>query len=72
MLGTDYPFPLGEHFPGSLIESVEEFDQTLKVFIFLLKILHHLSNKFQLNSKEKLLYENALKFLNVDHSRFAK
>ncbi len=50
MLGTDYPFPLGEHFPGSLIESVEEFDQTLKVFIFLLKILHNLTNKFQLNS----------------------
>lgn len=30
MLGTDYPFPLGELQPGSLIESVEEFDETLK------------------------------------------
>lgn len=30
MLGTDYPFPLGELQPGSLIESVDEFDGTLK------------------------------------------
>lgn len=33
MLGTDYPFPLGELQPGTLIESVEEFDETLKVLI---------------------------------------
>ena len=25
-LGSDYPFPLGEHVPGSLIESIAEFD----------------------------------------------
>lgn len=31
MLGTDYPFPLGELQPGKLIESMEEFDDTLKV-----------------------------------------
>ena len=31
MLGTDYPFPLGELQPGSLIESMDEFDDTLKV-----------------------------------------
>uniref|UniRef100_A0A3B4U8G2 2-amino-3-carboxymuconate-6-semialdehyde decarboxylase n=1 Tax=Seriola dumerili TaxID=41447 RepID=A0A3B4U8G2_SERDU len=30
MLGTDYPFPLGELQPGSLIESMDEFDETLK------------------------------------------
>ncbi|TMS06571.1 Cyclin-T2 [Larimichthys crocea] len=30
MLGTDYPFPLGELQPGSLIESMDEFDDTLK------------------------------------------
>uniref|UniRef100_A0A3Q3GKL3 2-amino-3-carboxymuconate-6-semialdehyde decarboxylase n=1 Tax=Labrus bergylta TaxID=56723 RepID=A0A3Q3GKL3_9LABR len=30
MLGTDYPFPLGELQPGSLIESMEEFDDKLK------------------------------------------
>lgn len=34
MLGTDYPFPLGELQPGSLIESMDEFDDTLKVTIF--------------------------------------
>lgn len=31
MLGSDYPFPLGEHHPGKLIESVEELDDELKV-----------------------------------------
>lgn len=31
MLGTDYPFPLGELEPGSLIESTDDFDDTLKV-----------------------------------------
>uniref|UniRef100_A0A3P8XGU4 2-amino-3-carboxymuconate-6-semialdehyde decarboxylase n=1 Tax=Esox lucius TaxID=8010 RepID=A0A3P8XGU4_ESOLU len=30
MLGTDYPFPLGELQPGSLIESMKEFDDDLK------------------------------------------
>lgn len=34
MLGTDYPFPLGELEPGSLIESMDEFDAKLKVKIF--------------------------------------
>lgn len=35
MLGSDYPFPLGEHLPGSLIESVVEFDTQLKVLIII-------------------------------------
>ncbi|XP_070587346.1 2-amino-3-carboxymuconate-6-semialdehyde decarboxylase isoform X2 [Erythrolamprus reginae] len=30
MLGTDYPFPLGEHEPGKLIESMDDFDEQLK------------------------------------------
>ncbi|KAK2850435.1 hypothetical protein Q7C36_009218 [Tachysurus vachellii] len=30
MLGTDYPFPLGELEPGTLIESMCEFDSTIK------------------------------------------
>ncbi|KAF4086735.1 hypothetical protein AMELA_G00087760 [Ameiurus melas] len=30
MLGTDYPFPLGELEPGTLIESMHEFDGALK------------------------------------------
>ncbi|KAK7109482.1 2-amino-3-carboxymuconate-6-semialdehyde decarboxylase-like [Littorina saxatilis] len=30
VLGSDYPFPLGEHHPGKLIESMEEFSQVEK------------------------------------------
>ncbi|XP_020144097.1 2-amino-3-carboxymuconate-6-semialdehyde decarboxylase isoform X2 [Microcebus murinus] len=30
ILGTDYPFPLGELEPGKLIESMEEFDEETK------------------------------------------
>jgi len=29
-LGSDFPFPLGEHVPGRLIESVADFDQQTK------------------------------------------
>ncbi|MEZ4872046.1 MAG: amidohydrolase family protein [Bdellovibrionales bacterium] len=29
-LGTDYPFPLGEHVAGSLIESMEQFSENTK------------------------------------------
>ncbi|MCB9556561.1 MAG: amidohydrolase [Deltaproteobacteria bacterium] len=29
-LGSDYPFPLGEHHPGKLIASIEEFDQATR------------------------------------------
>nr|XP_054767902.1 2-amino-3-carboxymuconate-6-semialdehyde decarboxylase-like [Lytechinus pictus] len=30
LLGSDYPFPLGEHHPGKLIDSVESFSDELK------------------------------------------
>ncbi|XP_029461226.1 2-amino-3-carboxymuconate-6-semialdehyde decarboxylase isoform X2 [Rhinatrema bivittatum] len=30
ILGSDYPFPLGEHVPGQLIDSIEEFEDGLK------------------------------------------
>jgi len=30
LLGSDYPFPLGEHHPGQLIESVQDMDQDTK------------------------------------------
>ncbi|KAI4898918.1 hypothetical protein NFI96_025559, partial [Prochilodus magdalenae] len=36
MLGTDYPFPLGELEPGTLIESMSGFDSTLKVTCLLI------------------------------------
>ncbi|MEO8447694.1 MAG: amidohydrolase family protein [bacterium] len=29
-LGSDYPFPLGEHHPGKLIESIDEFNRDTK------------------------------------------
>ena len=31
MLGSDYPFPLGEHHPGKLIESIPDWEHELKV-----------------------------------------
>lgn len=31
VLGTDYPFPLGEHHPGKLIESIEDWSHNTKV-----------------------------------------
>jgi aminocarboxymuconate-semialdehyde decarboxylase len=43
-LGSDYPFPLGEHRPGELIESI------------------HLAGE----TKEKLLYKNALDWLAIE------
>ena len=30
VLGSDYPFPLGEHHPGKMIESLNELDQATK------------------------------------------
>eukprot|EP01133_Synstelium_polycarpum_P013235 gene13235-15553_t len=30
IMGTDYPFPLGELVPGALIDSVKEYDETTK------------------------------------------
>ena len=30
MLGSDYPFPLGEHHPGALIESMDDLDADVK------------------------------------------
>ncbi|EGC31387.1 hypothetical protein DICPUDRAFT_92803 [Dictyostelium purpureum] len=30
IMGTDYPFPLGEQIPGQLIESIKEFDEPTK------------------------------------------
>lgn len=44
VLGSDYPFPLGEHNPGELIESMNELTKDVK---------------------SKLLYDNAVKFLNL-------
>ncbi len=48
-MGSDYPFPLGEHHPGKLIESMNVFPQ---------------------QTKDKLLYENALHWLGIDGGQF--
>ena len=34
MLGSDYPFPLGEHHPGKLISDMDNFSDTLKVRLY--------------------------------------
>jgi aminocarboxymuconate-semialdehyde decarboxylase len=48
-LGSDYPFPLGEHHPGKLIESMGELSANLT---------------------EKLLFKNALAWMDLEASRF--
>lgn len=48
-MGSDYPFPLGEHHPGKLIESLNVFSQ---------------------QTKNKLLYDNALQWLGIDGGQF--
>lgn len=48
LLGSDYPFPLGELEPGKLIESVD----------------------FDKETKENLLFRNALEFLGLNYDRF--
>lgn len=42
-MGSDYPFLLGEHHPGKLIETTQ----------------------YSIELKEKLLYKNARRFLNL-------
>jgi aminocarboxymuconate-semialdehyde decarboxylase len=32
-MGSDYPFPLGEHRPGELIESMGDLDQNTKAML---------------------------------------
>ena len=55
ILGTDYPFPLGEvygfagAYPGKVVETQTGFDEELK---------------------DKILYKNALNFLHLDESKF--
>jgi len=49
VLGSDYPFPLGEHFPGKLIESM---------------------SKLSAESKERLLWKNAVEFLGAENFKF--
>lgn len=54
MLGSDYPFPLGELSPGALIESVSFSENKDK----------------DASIKTKMLSDNALKFLGYERSFF--
>jgi len=49
ILGSDYPFPLGEHLPGKLIESLSSLSA---------------------ESKERLLWKNAVEFLGAENFKF--
>ncbi|XP_039268181.2 2-amino-3-carboxymuconate-6-semialdehyde decarboxylase-like [Styela clava] len=49
ILGSDYPFPLGEHHPGKLIESTKSLNS---------------------ETKEKVLFRNALRFLNLNEKDY--
>ena len=55
ILGTDYPFPLGEvygfagAYPGKVVDNNKNFDEELK---------------------NKIMFKNALNFLNLDESKY--
>ena len=55
ILGTDYPFPLGEvygfagAYPGKVVESIKSVDSEIK---------------------NKILFKNAVDFLNLDESKY--
>ena len=51
MLGTDYPFPLGELSPGSLIESMDELGSLKVIFLKMFNI-------FQTNTSSSLFLFN--------------
>ena len=59
ILGSDYPFPLGEHHPGKLIEDVYKDDLELRVreqshsvsqFVFFLPLIRRRRRRRCLNS----------------------
>ena len=63
-MGSDYPFPLGEHHPGKLIESIEDWEWSKKVCCFYVILI------LLILSQEKLLSNNALEFLGLKKSEF--
>ena len=69
MLGTDYPFPLGEvliadAYPGKVIKE-SEFSPHIKV-----RLRHTISRLSDTILQKKLLWDNAMEFLNLDGSKF--
>jgi aminocarboxymuconate-semialdehyde decarboxylase len=53
-LGSDYPFPLGEHYPGKLIESMEDLSPETK-----LRLLGGTALEFLGVAKESLVAQSA-------------
>ncbi|HQY51857.1 MAG TPA: amidohydrolase family protein [Ignavibacteria bacterium] len=47
VLGSDYPFPLGEHHPGKMIESLNELDQATKDKLLWKNAVEFLGLKFK-------------------------
>ena len=64
MLGSDYPFPLGEHHPGKMIEAIEDMEQETKVCLGNVKCAQIVF------VQEQLLAGNALEFLGLDPAKY--
>ena len=67
VLGSDYPFPLGEHHPGKLIESIDGFSQETKVS---LQCSVCAIPYCYVSYQDKLLHHNVLQFLGLDKAKF--
>ena len=70
ILGSDYPFPLGEHHPGKLIDSIQDWDSELKVEFA--QAIGEIASATLGPSfpQDKLLAANAVKLLNLDRSKY--
>ena len=73
ILGSDYPFPLGETTTGKLVES-SDLDERIKVgmffFIFIYFLCQQISRSCILSfpcSKEKILYKNGMEFIGLNN-----
>lgn len=67
VLGTDYPFPLGELEPGRLIErSHLALESKVNLLCYFLKCMSFMFHRFQ----KKLLWQNALRMFNLGEGRF--
>ena len=55
VLGSDYPFPLGEEYPGKLIESMNEMNQVVKEKLLWKNAVEFLGIKFDVSKFKKPL-----------------
>ena len=66
MLGSDYPFPLGEAHPGKLINSADFLDAKAKT------CARHIAPRRTHVTQAQLLGQNALEFFAVSATTFAR